>query len=439
MVGKKKKLLLLFALISATSGLRAIDNAHFYKAAHLHRSPTTSWWDEKKKYDDHNWLTKFDFSYAYGDAGSCWDKNGRSAPLLNGTGNYDMLYLLQDVPKDVTNPIIMNAMNHIIPANANETFGQLEFDGKFEIHDFNLDLRQNFVSGFFMEAHLPIRDVSIKNIGYKDLSPETGLYNKNTPEWVLFKETLDDLLALYNLKPHNAKYSQTDVGDLSILVGWQGINEKNENDTTRFLGLTLKGGILFPTGTKEKADYVFSVPTGYNGHWGIPLSVELEAGFMKWLTLSAHASALFFIDDDNQQKRMKTFTKQQGYIKLLQGTAEEEKGTLWHIGADLKLDHIVGGLSLLVGYSYNRQEEDELDPKDTTLFDKSVVNSDTLLDAWEMHVLHLMLDYDFSVHMKESKWGPRLSVFYDYPFDGKNAFKTDMIGGGFGVDIRWKM
>ena len=437
MVGRKK-LLLLLALVSATSGLRAIDNAHFYKAARLHRAPTTSWWDEAKKYNDHDWLTKFDFSYAYGDAGSCWDKTGRSAPLLNGTGNHDMLYLMQNVPLvNPTNAIITNA-NNVNAALTFGTFGQLEFDGKFEIHDFNLDLRQNFVSGFFAEAHLPIRDVSIKNIGYKDLSP-AGNPAAGAWRWPIFLNQLDALLALYGLKAHNAKYSQTDVGDLSILVGWQGINEKDENDTTRFLGLTLKGGILFPTGSKEKVDYVFSVPTGYNGHWGIPLSVELEAGFRKWLTLSVHASALFFIDDDNQQKRMKTFTKQQGYLKLAQGEAEEEKGTLWHIGADLKFDHVFKGLSLLVGYSYNRQEEDELLPKDTTNFDKSVVNSDPLLDGWYTHVLHLMLDYDFSVHMKDKKWGPRLSVFYDYPFDGKNAFKTDMIGGGFGIDIRWKM
>ncbi|MFC1894857.1 hypothetical protein ACFLYH_02815 [Candidatus Dependentiae bacterium] len=438
---QKKKLFFLIVLLVVTSGLLAIDNAHFYKSANLHKKSTVGWFDELEKYDTLDWFTKIDFNYLYGDSGSCWDKNGHSAPLLNSTGNYDMLYLMENVPvkPDFQHYATFLANAQIYHERTNSTFGQLKFDGKFELNEVNIDLRQNLVSGFFLEGHLPVRDVSLKNISYNDMSPETGIYNKNMAQWRQFKNQLDVILQNYGLNSATKKYSQTGLGDLSILVGWQGIKENKEDDTTRFLGLTLKGGILFPTGNKDKTDYVFSLPTGYNGHWGIPLAVEGEIGFLGWLTLSAHASAVFFFDDDNKTRRMKTFTKQQGYIKLLDGQAEEEKGTLWHIGADIKFDHLAKGLSFLVGYSYNRQEEDELDPKDTTHFIKSVVNSDPLLEAWYMHVLHFMLDYDFSVHMQDSKWAPRINVFYNYPFDGKRAFKTDTIGGGLGVDVRWKL
>ena len=136
---------------------------------------------------------------------------------------------------------------------------------------------------------------------------------------------------------------------------------------------------------------------------------------------------------------MKTFDKQSGYIKLAKGEAEEDLGNLWHLGLDAKFDHIVKGLSILAGYSYTHQEDTELNPKDTTYFARSLVNSDPTLASWYMHTLHLMLDYDFSVHMKMKKWAPRLSLSYDYPFDGKNAFKTDLIGGSLGLDIRWKI
>ena len=254
MISKHKKLLFAVALLFITSGLRAMDNAHRYKAASLHKAPTTCWWDEIEKYDTFKWLTKIDFNYLYGDAGSCWDKNGNSAPLLNGTGNYNMLYLMENVPvqPNFQNFATFLANAQVNHALTNSTFGQLKFDGKFTLNEFNIDLHQNLVSGFFLELHMPIRDLSIKNISYQDMSPTTGIYNKNTPQWRQFLNQLDTILASYDLNPYNKKYSETALGDMSFLIGWKGINQKEENDTTRFLGLTLKGGVLFPTGKYTK-------------------------------------------------------------------------------------------------------------------------------------------------------------------------------------------
>ena len=54
-----------------------------------------------------------------------------------------------------------------------------------------------------------------------------------------------------------------------------------------------------------------------------------------------------------------------------------------------------------------------------------------------MNVFHFMIDYDFSVHMPKSKAAPRLNLFYNYFFSGKNAYKNNIFGGGAGLDIRW--
>ena len=102
------------------------------------------------------------------------------------------------------------------------------------------------------------------------------------------------------------------------------------------------------------------------------------------------------------------------------------------------MDHIIAGLSFVVGYSYNEQENSTWHPKDTDLFDSKIVNSDPILQGFSMHVLHLLLEYDFSFHMTDYKWAPRVSAFYNLPLEGENAFKTDTFGGGFGVDIRWE-
>lgn len=439
---KHKKLFLWLVTLSFSvfACISAIDNAHFYKAAHLHRSLTTGWFDEVENYENFDWLTKIDANYAYGDAKRGWDHNGSGAPLLNLTGNHNMLYLMENVPQQGTtfqsfSQFIANAkINH---ADTNSTFGQLEFHGKFVLHEFNIDIRQNLVSDFFAELHIPIRNTKIKDISYVDKSPTSGCFTKNTFEWKQFLNQLNTLLSEYGLKEYGTQYDKTSFGDISLLVGWQGIFETDEDDPLTF-GITLKGGLLLPTGEGYRIDQVFTVPTGYNEHWGVPLRAQFDFGLKKWLSFSAHGSALFFFDD-TKTRRMKTFYKQVGYIKLWSGRAEEEKGTLWHLGLDAKFDHVLKGLSTLIGYSYNRQENDTLIPKDTTYFDRSTVNGDPALYGWHMHVFHLMVDYDFSVHMTDSKWAPRLNVFYNYPFDGKNAFKTDMIGGGVGLDLRWNI
>ena len=435
--------LFLFTVFLSIAELAAVDNAHFYKAPLLHRMSTTCWFEESRKYEVSDWLTKFDFTYAYGDSGTAWNQDGDTTLLLNITGNHNMLYLMENVSQ--IDPMYQHFANFFANAQinhwaTNNNFGQLEFDGKFRINDFNINWRQNLVSGFFFELLVPIRDVTIKDIRYIDLSPETGRFSKQTGEWRQFLNQFDVILANYDYKPYATSYSATDLGDISFNIGWEGIKEYKEEESLEFLGFMLKTGVLFPSGKTDDVDYCFSVPTGYNDHWGINFNAQLDMGINSWLSVAVHASATVFFDESEVWRRMKTFSKQNGFIKLEKGKAEEEKGSIWHIGADIKFDHVGIGLSLLVGYSFNKQENDTLNPVDKDRFDHVVVNSDSVLAGWEMHVLHFMADYDFSVHMnKKGKWAPRINIFYNWLFEGEGVFKTDMFGGGLGIDLRWKI
>lgn len=450
-----KLVLLLLTIASYTMSMAAVDNAHFYKVARFHGDTTTAYWEHDRMYETADWLSKFDASYAYGSASRGWNNNSNKTSLLNIHGEQNMLYLFTNVVKQAaTSPaevhfanFLGNAINHSM---TNGMFGQLEFTGKFEIHDFNLDWRQNLVWGLFFEAHLPIRDVTVKNIGFIDKSPDTGMFSKQNPDWKRGLNNLDTILANYGLAAHNKRFSKTDIGDLSILVGWDHI-EDDAYDFLKWIRIMFKVGILFPTGARDDVNHAFSVSTGYNGHWGIPLATHIGFGIRRWLHFSVRGGATFFFDK-TLQRRMKTHINQNGFIKLAKGLAEEEKGTLWHIGADLKLDHIFKGFSFLFGYSFNRQERDHLNPREKCCagncctglasidaFDNSIVDSDSVLNQWYQHVLHFIWDYDFSVHgnMEDGKWAPRINLFYNLPIDGKNAFDTDMIGGGIGLDVRW--
>jgi len=114
-----------------------------------------------------------------------------------------------------------------------------------------------------------------------------------------------------------------------------------------------------------------------------------------------------------------------------------EKGSVWQVGAYLKIDHFLGGLSFVFGYNFANQNSDELTPCDTNKFPPSIVNSDESLKGWQMHTLNFLLEYDFAA--KSSQFAPRVAVQYNVPIGGKRIFKTDTAGGTIGLDISWDM
>ncbi len=441
----------LLLLCFFTSTLYSIDNAHFFKAASFHGDSSTSRWDGKKPYEGKEWMSKVDNRYAWGDANSGWNNSGDKTSVLNIYGPQNMLHLFTNVEKRPSElqfaELLGNALNQTM---TNDSFGQLKFTGEFEITEANVDWRQNLNAGFFIEVHLPVRDVEIEDICFEDLSPCTGKFSQDTPEWKRLLNNLDVILNNHGYETLASKYDKTDVGDLSILAGWEHI-DRESFDMLYSLRALVKAGALAPTGAKDDPRFVFSVPTGYNDHWGIPVHVEVEAAFRKWLDISGRAGATFFFDK-TLIRRMKTHEKQNGFIKLEQGKAKVEKGTLWYLGADVRFDHFYQGFSFLFGYSFNRSEKDRLTPKEkcckvecnrATLIDKfnaDIVNSDSVLQRWYRHTLHFILDYDFSIHgfLRNEKYGPRLTIYYDLPVYGKNVFDTEMLGGGIGLDIRWE-
>lgn len=442
---------LLLAFASYAPGCFADgDNAHFWKVARFHGDATTARWEYDQKYENADWLTKLDFSYAYGSTRKGFNNHGNKTHLLNIYGEQNMLYLFTNVP------LVPSELNFaeflgtaINSSDTNGTFGLLESKGKFIINEFNIDIRQNLALGFYLKLCLPIRDVSIKGISFEDESPLTGMFSQQNPDWIRFLNNLDTILNNHGLHSFNHKYSKTAPGDLTLVAGWDHIDMES-CDFIRWFRFALEVGVLFPTGKKDNADFVFSVPTGYDGHWGIPLSGLLEVGITNWLAWGLRAGALFFFDN-TVSKRVKTATQQNGFLNLVRASVKEEEGTVWYVGTDLKLDHVFQGFSFLLGYSYNRGERNHWHPRGsccrttetgcvkTDFFDNSIVNSDSRLRSWSQHVLHFIWDYDFSVHcaLRDKKYAPRINVFYNLLFDGNNVFDTSMVGGGIGLDIRW--
>jgi len=418
----KKQFLVSIVSLVLVIDMYTIDNPHFYRA--------NFFWGEPRF--EKSWLTTFDISLAGGSTTKARNNKGQITPLLTIYGLQNMRVLATNVHNlNSANPL-ENILIQLAQTPARENFGKLEYHGQFSTIESTLNLYQNIVNGFFLQAYLPIRYLRIGNVNFVDQSPIDDIFpNAQTPVWVDFLQNFDAVLSQFQLKVRST--SEASIGDFSLLAGWA----RNYEETCYidYIDVDAKIGVLFPTAKKRNEDEVFSLPVGYNGHYGVPLKFNCSLGYWEWLTAGLHIGALFLIEK-NQIIRMKTAAEQNGFFDLLKGNAKIDPGTLWEVSGYLKADHFAKGLSCLVGYTFTRKDRDCINPFDTIEFDPLIVNSDQRFFSWNMHVIHFMAEYDFT--KKSSDLGPRLGFFYNLIVGGKRIFNTGITNSYVGIDCSWE-
>lgn len=380
---------------------------------------------------DRNGLSTMDVVFTTGKTKHGYDSQGKKTDLLGLYGFHDFSRIFQNVPATTTTPAqtnIINNMNGNDLTTKSDSFGKLAFNGKYNAFSAEVKLVQNFARGFFMDLTIPVHKYSIKNITYTDQTVE----GEKDAQWQAFMANITDLFAAYDYSIADTK--STDIGDISVLFGYTHNDETSE--ILDFMDTTIRVGFSIPTGRKQDRTQAFSLPSGYDGHVGIPASFDISLGFYEWMTFSGHIGGQFFLKT-KQSYRMKTNTTQNGFVKLGLAYAEKNMGNLFSVGGSFKADHIFGGFSLLLGYSFNSQEDSTLTPlvrKD--IFTSAIVNDDELLKKWSMHTFHTALEYDFA--QEGQLFNPKVSVFYNNPFSGKRIFDTKTFGGSVGINITWK-
>lgn len=405
------------------------DDLHFYRPPRLQPyEPRIA----------NNGLTTINLPFRGGST-----KHGRSdvqkymckkLPEMNIWGRHNMHQLGVGVPtKDINNNVndIILTQLALEPARCN--FAQFSIESKFSIVELNIDFYQNFIKGFFIEAHLPVRNLRVDCPEFIDLSPTDGIRpNVNTPEWQRFLGNFDSILRQYCFEDSCKGYNETNVGDLSILLGYA-INYY-DTEILDYIDATIKLGVLFPTSPERDLKNIFALPLGYEGHWGFPIIFDFAIGAYEWLTFGTHLQTTIFADH-TREMRLKTGGAQNGIIKLARGCAKEDRGLLWHAALYLKADHVVRGMSFFFGYSFAKQTRRNLTVQ-TPSIDTYIANTDRELDGWKMHTLHYVFEFDFAG--ESSRACPRVALFIDQHVGGKQIFKTTMFGGSFGIDFTWK-
>lgn len=399
--------ILIIALITMT--IHGLDNPHFYKASQFLY---------KTRFEE-PWLTSGWINFAGGHSENSLNACGDETSLLNLYGEQDMVHIAENVPAFILdkNPdCILNILWQKTPKNC---FGKLQFEGEFKVIDINFNVEQNFLGGFFVQINIPVRKLEINNIRFLDDSSAENAGNVNMADWTSFISNFKANLNLYGII-YNNNIKAKGFGDLVMLIG-KTVNYENTQKLD-FVDITAKTGVLFPTGKRSDPDQLFSLPTGYDGFWGIPILSTLQIGLFDWLTLGTYLNLLNFFSR-TKQMRIKTAQEQNGQIKLLKDCVIVQKGKILTFGTYFEADHIAKGYSVFIGYQFNKEFSTTVSAL-SKLVNADIANTDSQLQGWEMQTLNFYLEYDFSNFENPNR--PYLGIGVDIPFRGKNIIPSKM-------------
>ncbi|MFA6527521.1 MAG: hypothetical protein WCT20_03810 [Candidatus Babeliales bacterium] len=431
----------------ACSQAVAHDLPVFYRAAVLDGQPG-------KSVDD--WHSTLSISYLQGETSHAWNEHGHKCGLLDAWGQLDVTQLGVGVQSKVA-PLTTYWNDSGTGSFDTATFtgndGKVSIAGHSETKELSLNLRQNLFSGFYLFGYVPVREIKNNRITptYLGTNADVQAFLGTN-----FSGDFATILSAYGYRPLTTSYRKTEVSDTLVGVGWQGI------DTTSFDIIdSLSGGgeigVTIPFGAQQKQNCIASVPTGYNGHWGIKAQLAGEVGLWKFLGFGAATSATMFFREE-RTIHMKTDEDQPGIIALDSGYAQVDHGSLWSVSGYAKITP-AAMVSCYVGASFVRQEKTELEVRDDVFLSTvvanslipdedgnvlaplvskdEVVNSDERFQAWEMYTLHLKATVDMSSKIK-SFFAPAVSFQYSLPLAGKHVFPSDVMSGTFDANLQWK-
>ena len=354
------------------------------------------------------------------------DGTGAVTNVLGIYGVHKMYQVGRDVGgqtiTDVAPGILANLWNVVATDDA---YAQLAFTGRAVCATGALDVAFNLTPEFFFGASIPYYSVDIQNPVFTDLTPAAA----QNAQWVQFLANFNAILAANNLNILGIK--QTGIGDVAVYAGWTKNNEDAED--LDFADLTIRLGALLGNAQKKDQDKAFSIAPGYDGHKAFLADVALSIGANSIITLDFYAKLLAFFKQ-TLNVRMQTAQGQNGFIKLAKGSAERSLGSLYELGASVSCE-VLEPMSVSLGYSYAHKGIDKLTAANATLFPAAIVNSDSMLQGWSHHVVHIGIDLNFTHN--ERAIHPHVGLFYNRVIKAHSSFFNHTVGGDFGLAITW--
>ena len=463
----KRIQILTYCLLSSLSvcyGTMSFDNPVFYRAPLFQGVP---------QHDLQDWKTSVEVRYARGSSTDSRNASGKKNPLMNLYGPLDLVPLGVNVEsgrttksywEKATPPGHPAANFYSYLPNRKGLDGTVDLHGRLKVEEFDVTVRQGLFSGFFVQADLPVRRVSLdkvqlKRMGNNDLSGNvTHTHHLNVDAFLApagdFIKILDE--NGFNLPKDNAGqsilptgYRKTAAPEAVISAGWQAENSTILNYFEGVRG-SVKAGAILPLGSKRDEDNLLAFPIGFNQSIGFMASVQAELDVWDFFVVGAQAGVRLFMSQE-RVIRLRTDERQQGWLALQKGRVNIDRGSVWDLSGYVKAEEIIYGLSVAAGFSFVKQEQTLLSLRDDEVLKSFVadekannrlvsrdriVNTDKRYGAWDMQTIHLYVEYDGKVHT-DSAFAPAVSCAYSYPLAGRQVIMTEMLSGSARLSMVW--
>lgn len=348
---------------------------------------------------------------------------GKKVPLFDIYGRHDFTRLATGLPLDLTDSDD-NVLHALTLLHDSRSCPGSSIKGTFVCNELYLSYVHNYRSGFFSQIIAPFRELRVSRICVDNhCAPYLA-----TSAWQNFSRQCARIMRKYGIAWES--YHESHIGDTTVLFGWT--MNYQDTDILDYIDCSITAGCLFPTGLVRSLKNPFAIPTGYDGHYALPVQCDFSFGLYEWLTLGCHADVLPFFGRKTCM-RMKTDRTQSDIVLLGSGLAHRSMGPLMTTNMFVKADHVVRNFSCLLSYSCAHKWRDTVTPCDMTLFTRDIVNSNGQYASWTMHTINFLIEGDFST--EQCPVGPRISLFYNIPVAGKRIFRTSMGGVQVGLDI----
>lgn len=384
-----KNFRLIFIALSMSSITKTFDRSFFYRAS--------SFWDEPRF--EISSLSTLNVQFTGGTTKCGKNEHGKETSIFGIYGK-----------------------EKVIPS-----LGKFVFTGAFDLFEVNINLYQNLTRGFFLHFHLPIVSLELFPIGcnkFINLCTAADFPNIDQAKLLCLNERLqNNSISMNSIKEHGAS-------DCSLFAGWS-INYENTTHLD-FIDLALQTGVLFPTGRKSNPNFLFEIPLGYNGHWGIPWVIDLSIGVYEWFTWGIHNDGVVFFKRNECIPVSKCPT---GLLRLNTTTALVRSGPVWRVGTYAKADHICWGLSILMAMTFEQKNRSKIVCFNEEDINLHKANKSEYLKTWNRLIYQFLVEYDFA--QENSVLNNRIAFFYNHQIFGKRVFSTNILGGYFGIDVLW--
>ncbi len=414
-------------------------------------------------------------SISRGTTSTGFDQSGDYGPLFCGFGATTFDQFARNYPYLKKWPKTADFIKTVcLNSNFDSNEKSLICGGDLEIVDLNLLFCVPVGENFSAFCELPLKMTKMKGLKFVTNSGGESEFAK------LVNSKIDDVLGEHGFEKFSSDPVLSGISDIAIMFGWA---DKHTNNDLKIavagVGASIRGGFIIPSSTISGSNkkFLYNIPLGENGSFGVKLQAECEIEFRPYICLVGSIDSRIYMRK-NELLKTKIVKEQQGLFLDPMASVTYDNGHFFKFGAAVKMGSPRVGLFVSGGYTYSSKEVSQLSLADSEYLKRqkrqiiknaelpgitssnvdtvvadnkcdevylsnSVINLDNQLVRQYLHCVHVSFAFQPSMSEKYENFldgpDPAIEISYNYPLYGKSYIAMPFIAGNmaFGFKIKF--